>query len=232
MVAPLAPVGPAAVAREVAEAANRPGRMPPRLPLRKRSLRAVRLPPQRMLSIGDPPALPILDRLLHRPIPGTATLDRGRPLAQLTRPLRPQHLGRAGVGALAPRLHAPQLAPLVCQVGGWPPGGPGTAAAGGGRCVRGRRHGQRPAGRPGRPPRPAWPAHARGQGRPDVATGPDHAPGGRPGRGPAGERLVASASRCAGRQTATRASLRPGASRTQMATSSENWPSRRGGWRR
>src|SRR6266511_280430 len=117
MVAPVAPVGPVAVACEVADATNRPGRMPPRLPLLQRRGRTVRLPPQRMLSILHVPALPVLDRLLHRPVPGTATLDRGWSLAQLPRPLRPQQLGRAGVGTLAPRLHAQQLAPLLCQVG-------------------------------------------------------------------------------------------------------------------
>jgi hypothetical protein len=100
MVAPLAPV-----AREVAQATNHAGGMPPRLPLRKRSVRAVRLGPERMLSIRHVPALPVLDGLLHRPVPYAATLDRGRPLAQLPRPLGPQHLDGAGVGALAPGLH-------------------------------------------------------------------------------------------------------------------------------
>src|SRR6266498_5078847 len=115
MVAPLDTVAP--VVGEVAQATNRPGRVLPRLPLLKRSIQGVRLPPQRMLSILHAPALPVLDGLLHRPIPGTATLDADGSLAQLPRPLRPQQLDRAGVGALAPRLHPKQLAATLLQVG-------------------------------------------------------------------------------------------------------------------
>jgi hypothetical protein len=115
VVAPLAALG--SVVGVVAEAVNPLGGVPPRLPLLQRSGRAMRLPPQRMLSILHVPALPVLDRLLHRPVPGAATLDGRRSFAQLPRPLGPQQLGRAGVGALAPGLHAQQLAPLLCQVG-------------------------------------------------------------------------------------------------------------------
>jgi hypothetical protein len=91
--------------------------MPPRLPLLQRHILAVRLRPQRMLGILHLPALAVLDGLLHRPIPHTAALDGGGPLAQLPRPLRPQHFHRASLGALAPRLHAPQLAAALGQVG-------------------------------------------------------------------------------------------------------------------
>jgi hypothetical protein len=98
MLVPLAAVGP--VAGEVAQATNRAGGMPPRLPLRKRGVLAVWLRPQRMLSSSDIPALAVLDGLLHRPIPGAAALDAGRPLAQLPRPFRPQQLDGAGVGTL------------------------------------------------------------------------------------------------------------------------------------
>jgi hypothetical protein len=75
------------------------------------------LRPKRMLSSSDIPALAVLDGLLHRPIPGAAALDAGRPLAQLPRPFRPQQLDGAGVGTLAPGLHAQQLTPALHQVG-------------------------------------------------------------------------------------------------------------------
>jgi hypothetical protein len=64
MVASLGPVGP--VAGEVAQVTNRAGGMPPRLPLRKGGVRAMRLGPKRMLGIFHVPALPVLDGLLHR----------------------------------------------------------------------------------------------------------------------------------------------------------------------
>src|SRR6266540_2943033 len=110
-----APLGP--VAGQAAQATNRPGGVPPRAPLRQRGVPAVRLPPERTLGVSDVPALPVLHRLLDRPIPGTAALDGGGPLAPLPRPFRLQQLDRAGVGAVAPCLHAQQLAPPVQQVG-------------------------------------------------------------------------------------------------------------------
>jgi hypothetical protein len=70
-----------------------------------------------MLSILQVPPLAVLDGLLHRPVPGAATLDGGGPLTQLPRPFRLQHLDRAHIGTLGPYLHAPQLAPLLHQVG-------------------------------------------------------------------------------------------------------------------
>jgi hypothetical protein len=73
--------------------------------------------PKQMLGIGDVPALAVLDGLLDRPIPHPAALDGGGPLAQLPHPCRLQQLDRVGVGALAPRLHAQQLASPVRQVG-------------------------------------------------------------------------------------------------------------------
>ncbi len=105
------------VAGQVAEATNRPGGMLPRAPLLQRSVRAVRLRPERALGILDVPALPILDGLLGRTVPGAAALDGGGPLAQLPRPFGLQELDRAGVGAFAPCLHAQQLVPPVRQVG-------------------------------------------------------------------------------------------------------------------
>src|SRR6266508_3434424 len=74
-----APLGP--VAGQAAQATNRPGGVPPRAPLRQRGVPAVRLPPERTLGVSDVPALPVLHRLLDRPIPGTAALDGGGPLA-------------------------------------------------------------------------------------------------------------------------------------------------------
>src|SRR5262245_2813971 len=97
---PVAPLG--TVAGQVAHATNRPLGMPPRAPLRKRGLLAARFRVERALSIGDLPALPVLNRLLDRPIPGATTLDRGRPFPEVTRPSRPLQLNRAGLGAGAP----------------------------------------------------------------------------------------------------------------------------------
>jgi hypothetical protein len=66
MVVPLAGVGP--VARDVVEAINRACGMPPRLPLRKRGVLAVRLDPERMLAQGglDLPALGVQPGQLGR----------------------------------------------------------------------------------------------------------------------------------------------------------------------
>lgn len=110
----IASAGP--VAGQLPEATNRPGGMPPRAPLRKRDVRAVRLDPRRMLGILHVPALPVLDRLLNHTVPHTTTLDGGRPLAQPPRPFRPQQLDRAGVGALAPGLHPQQLAVMLAHL--------------------------------------------------------------------------------------------------------------------
>jgi hypothetical protein len=96
----VASAGP--VAGQLPEATNRPGGIPPRASLRKRDVRTMRLRPKRALGIIDLPALPVLNRLPDRPIPGATTLDRRRPLAQLTRPFRLQQLDRAGLGAGAP----------------------------------------------------------------------------------------------------------------------------------
>src|SRR6266508_2533662 len=100
------------VAGQVAEATNRPGGMLPRAPLLQRSVRAVRLRPERALGILDVPALPILDGLLGRTVPGAAALDGGGPLAQLPRPFGLQELDRAGVGTVSGL-----LGDLVCLLG-------------------------------------------------------------------------------------------------------------------
>jgi hypothetical protein len=97
LVAPLGSVGLVAV--QLAQATNRLGGMPPCAPLLKRHVRAVRLCPNGMLSILHVPALAVLDGLLHRPIPHTATLNGGRPLAQLPRPCWLRQLDRAGLGS-------------------------------------------------------------------------------------------------------------------------------------
>ncbi len=132
------PLGPAA--GQAAQATNRAGGMPPRLPLLKRHVLAVRLSSQRMLSISDVPALAVLDGLLHRPIPGAATLDRGRTFPEVPRPFRPEQLDRAGVGALAPCLHAPHVRPRSEPR-------PGRAGV---RSSEGPSGGDQPAGVPGR----------------------------------------------------------------------------------
>jgi hypothetical protein len=77
----LGPLG--LVGGQVAQATNRLGGMPPRPPLLQRGVSAVRLRPERALSIGDLPALPALHRLPDRPIPHTTTLDRRRSLAEV-----------------------------------------------------------------------------------------------------------------------------------------------------
>src|SRR6266545_4916861 len=104
MVAPFAALG--SVVGEVAEAVKGLGGVPPGLPLLQRRIAAVRLPPHRMLSIGDVPALSILHGLLDRAVPRATTLDVGRSLAEVARPFGLEQLDRAGVGAAAPLVFA------------------------------------------------------------------------------------------------------------------------------
>src|SRR6266496_2142290 len=96
----VASLGP--VAGQVAHATDRPLRMPLGASLLQRGVLAVRLRPERALAIIDLPALPVLHRLLDRPVPQATTLDARRPLAQLTRPSRQEQLDRAGLGTGAP----------------------------------------------------------------------------------------------------------------------------------
>src|SRR6266702_5469149 len=91
-----------AVAGQVAQATNGAVGVAAGLPLFKRGVLAVRLGSECALGVIDLPALPVLHRLPNRAVPGAATLDRGRSFAQLPRPFGPLQLDRAGLRAGAP----------------------------------------------------------------------------------------------------------------------------------
>jgi hypothetical protein len=109
------PVGP--VAGQLAQATNRAVSVAAGLPLLQRGVLAVRLGPKRALGVGDVPPLAVLDGLLDRPVPGTTALDRGRPFAQLPRPLRPLQLDRARGDPPLPGLLAHDRPMLGGQLG-------------------------------------------------------------------------------------------------------------------
>jgi hypothetical protein len=111
-VAPLA-----AVSGQVAGAADRPLGMAPRAPLLKRLLLAARLWAERAPGIGDVVALPVLKRLLDRPVPGATTLDTGRTLSEVSGPSGSLQLDGAGLGAVAPATLAHDGPILGEQVG-------------------------------------------------------------------------------------------------------------------